>query len=128
MSLLSLRGLTIRFGQDVAVDNLSLDLEPGHMLALVGESGSGKSVTAFTTMGLNPKEVKPVSGEIILQGEDLLKKSDAEMRRLRGEKMAMIFQEPRDAGNSHQPLGGRAEKACARGHGGCLPAGSCEDV
>ena len=82
-----------------AVEDISFTVGAREIVCVVGESGSGKSVTAFTTMGLNPKEVKPVSGEIILQGEDLLKKSDAEMRRLRGEKMAMIFQEPMTALN-----------------------------
>ncbi|MBO6560326.1 MAG: ABC transporter ATP-binding protein [Nisaea sp.] len=101
--VLEIRNLSVALpkGADrpFAVEDISFTVGAKEIVCVVGESGSGKSVTAFTTMGLNPKEVKAVKGEIILQGEDLLKKSVAEMRRLRGEKMAMIFQEPMTALN-----------------------------
>ncbi|UUX50983.1 ABC transporter ATP-binding protein [Nisaea acidiphila] len=101
--VLEIRNLSVALpkGADrpFAVEDISFTVGAKEIVCVVGESGSGKSVTAFTTMGLNPKEVKAVKGEIVLQGEDLLKKSVAEMRRLRGEKMAMIFQEPMTALN-----------------------------
>ncbi len=101
--VLEIRDLTVRLpkGADrpFAIEDISFTVGAGEIVCVVGESGSGKSVTAFTVMGLNPRELVPVKGEIVLDGEDLLKKSPRAMRRLRGEKMAMIFQEPMTALN-----------------------------
>ena len=108
--VLSIRGLTVRLprgaDREFAIENVTFDVGPGEIVCVVGESGSGKSVTAHSVMGLTPrKELTPVAGEILLAGEDLLKKSDAELRRLRGERMAMIFQEPMTALNPVMKVG-----------------------
>ena len=97
--LLSVRGLRIEFGTDQgpakAVDDLSFDLSAGEVLGIVGESGSGKSVTALSIMGLLPTPPGRVTaGEILFEGEDLLRKSQNDMRKLRGNEISMIFQEP----------------------------------
>ena len=99
MSLLSLRGLTIRFGQDVAVDNMPLDLEPGHMLALVGESGSGKSLTALSILDLLPDSASWQAEALSLDGENLLGLTENRKRSLRGGRIGTIFQEPLTALN-----------------------------
>ena len=97
---------TTRGGEVHAVNSVSFDLKPGELLGVVGESGSGKSVTAFTVMGLIPRrELTPVAGEVHLDGVDLLKQSEQQLRRLRGEKMAMIFQEPMTALNPVMKVG-----------------------
>ena len=102
-AVLELRDLTVKLpkGADrrFAIEDISLTVGPGEIVCVVGESGSGKSVTAFTVMGLNPTELEATKGAVLLQGEDLLMKSDGDLRRLRGEKMAMIFQEPMTALN-----------------------------
>lgn len=77
-----------------ALDGLNLYLKMGEKLGLVGETGCGKSVTALSILRLIQKPGKIVTGEIIFEGEDLLKKSETEMNELRGQKMSMIFQEP----------------------------------
>jgi microcin C transport system ATP-binding protein len=78
-----------------AVKDVSLKLFKGQTLAIVGESGSGKSVTAQAILALHPKQkVTYPSGEILFNGQDLLKVSDAQMRAIRGAKIGMIFQEP----------------------------------
>ena len=78
-----------------AVDGVSYDLEEGEALALVGESGCGKSVSALSLMRLIPDPPgKIVEGEVILDGEDILKIDMDEMRNIRGAKMSMVFQEP----------------------------------
>ncbi|MBQ9251429.1 MAG: ABC transporter ATP-binding protein [Clostridia bacterium] len=77
-----------------AVRDISFDLGPGETLALVGESGCGKSVTCRSVMGLLARNARVEAGEILFQGEDLLKKSNREMRAIRGGKIAMIFQDP----------------------------------
>ncbi len=78
-----------------AVDGVSYDIEEGETLALVGESGCGKSVSALSLMRLIPNPPgKTVAGEVIFEGEDLLKMSDQDMRHIRGNRMSMIFQEP----------------------------------
>ena len=78
-----------------AVDGVSYDLEEGETLGLVGESGCGKSVSALSLMRLIPDPPgKIVNGEVILDGEDILKIDMDEMRNIRGAKMSMVFQEP----------------------------------
>lgn len=84
----------LRQGVLRAVDGLHLTVSRGEALGLVGESGCGKSVAALSIMGLLPEGAKIVSGKIIFEGEDLTKKSREEMRRLRGSKIAMVFQDP----------------------------------
>ena len=78
-----------------AVDGVTYDLEPGETLGLVGESGCGKSVSALSVMGLIPwPPGRIVSGEIIFNGQDLMKYNASEMRQIRGKDIAMVFQEP----------------------------------
>jgi oligopeptide transport system ATP-binding protein len=97
--LLSVRGLKTRFftadGVVKAVDGVSFDLYPGQTLGIVGESGCGKSVTALSIMRLIPNPPgKITDGEIFFEGADLLRMSDDQIRRVRGNKIAMIFQDP----------------------------------
>ena len=78
-----------------AIDGVSWDLEEGETLGLVGESGCGKSVTALSILRLIPNPPgRIVDGEILFEGRDLLKISNAEMRHIRGNRIAMVFQEP----------------------------------
>ena len=77
-----------------AVDDVSFTLEAGKTLGIVGESGSGKTTLALTLMRLLPPAARIVGGAIRFEGEDLLAKSDAEMRAIRGKRMAMILQDP----------------------------------
>lgn len=82
-------------GNISAVDHISFSIREGEILAIVGESGCGKSVTSLSIMGLVPNPPgKITSGEILLEGRDLTKLSEKEMRRIRGNDVAMIFQEP----------------------------------
>jgi len=82
-----------------AVEKVSFTVSPGEIVCLVGESGSGKSVIAFTVMGLLAKALKPTSGEILLEGENILAASESRLRELRCTRMSMIFQEPMTALN-----------------------------
>ena len=77
-----------------AVDDVSLVLDQGQTLGIVGESGSGKTTLALSLLRLLPPAARFVSGEILFEGADLLKKSEAEMRRIRGKSIAMILQDP----------------------------------
>ena len=96
--LLEVRDLRTQFptrsGLVRAVDCVSFNLDRGELLGLVGESGCGKSMTALSIMRLVAPPGKIVSGEVIFDGKDLLKLSDAEMRQMRGDDIAMIFQDP----------------------------------
>ena len=129
--LLELKGLQTHFFSDEgtarAVDGVSYKILPGETLGVVGESGSGKSVTALSVMQLIPQPPgKIVGGEILFQGESLLEKTDAEMRRIRGNEIAMIFQEPMTALNPVYTVGDQIietvmvhrgiDKAAARAH------------
>src|SRR5215211_1753585 len=98
MHLLEVRNLKTHFptraGLVRAVDGVDFYLDRGELLGLVGESGCGKSITALSVMRLVAPPGKIVSGEILFDGKDLLKLSDAEMREMRGDDIAMIFQDP----------------------------------
>ena len=98
-TLLSVQGLQTYFetedGTVRAVDGIDFDLEKGKTLGIVGESGSGKSVTNLSVMRLIPQPPGRIAGgEIHFDGSDLLKLSNEEMRRIRGDRIAMIFQDP----------------------------------
>src|SRR5205814_521330 len=96
--LLSVRDLTVHFetedGIVKAVDGVSYDVYPGKALGIVGESGSGKSVSSLTVMGLTRAKNARISGEVIFEGRDLLTASDSDLRSIRGNEIAMIFQDP----------------------------------
>ena len=107
--VLDIRGLTVRLPGGAerpnAVENVSVSVKRGEIVCIVGESGSGKSVTAFTVMGLLPKVLAPTAGEVLLDGEDVLKASLQRLRELRGTRMAMIIQEPMTALNPVLTIG-----------------------
>jgi oligopeptide/dipeptide ABC transporter ATP-binding protein len=100
VALLELQHLTTAYvsegGRRVvrAVDDVSLSLEAGQTLGIVGESGSGKTTLALSILRLLPPAARIVSGSLAFEGEDLLRKSPTEMRRIRGKRIAMILQDP----------------------------------
>jgi peptide/nickel transport system ATP-binding protein len=100
-----------RAGLVRAVDGVSFYLDRGELLGLVGESGCGKSITALSVMRLIAPPGKIVSGEILFEGKDLLKLSDAAMRQLRGDDIAMIFQDPMTSLNPVFPVGEQIAEA-----------------
>ena len=108
--VLSVRNLTTRFrterGSVLAVDGVSFDVAAGETLAIVGESGSGKSVTALSIMRLVPDPPGQIeAGEILLGGQNLLAWTEHEMRAIRGDRIAMIFQEPMSSLNPALSIG-----------------------
>jgi peptide/nickel transport system ATP-binding protein len=108
--LLQVRGLRLRLSTELGVghpvDGVSFTLERGRVLGLVGESGCGKSLTALALLRLVPDPpVRIVGGELLLEGRDLLGLSQAQMRRVRGDRIAMIFQEPATSLNPVYPCG-----------------------
>jgi peptide/nickel transport system ATP-binding protein len=96
--LLEVHDLRVKFPTDDgivhAVDGTSYSVDQGRTLGIVGESGSGKSVSSLTTLGLTRNEGAEISGEILFEGNDLVAMSDDELRRIRGNQIAMIFQDP----------------------------------
>ncbi|MCG8544098.1 MAG: ABC transporter ATP-binding protein [Alphaproteobacteria bacterium] len=105
----------LRRGVIKAVDGVSFSLRRGEVLGLVGESGCGKSVTALSLLRLLPKAAaRTVQGEIWLDGEDLLTKSDREMRQVRGRKIAMILQDPQTSLNPVFSIGDQLREAIAK--------------
>ncbi len=95
---LDVSGLTTRFdtrgGSVTAVNDVSFSVESGRILGLVGESGSGKSVTGFSIMGLVDEPGQVVAGSVTVDGVDLRSLSDDDMRKMRGSRLAMVFQDP----------------------------------
>ncbi|GMG80985.1 ABC transporter ATP-binding protein [Paralimibaculum aggregatum] len=122
--LLEIRNLSVSFGESRAVDGVSLEVAAGETLALVGESGSGKSLTALSTVRLLPDSAE-VSGEIRIEGREMHGVSERELRRVRGNDVSFIFQEPMTSLNPlhrvetqigetlalHQGLSGTAARA-----------------
>ncbi len=99
-----------------AVDGLSFDLEKGKTLGIVGESGSGKSVTSLAIMGLHRHTRARLTGEIWLDDQNLLEVSDDELRGLRGQKVAMIFQDPLSAMHPYYTVGRQLTEAITVHH------------
>ena len=118
MSLLAVEGLTVAYrtdaGEAVVVDGVDLAVERGRTLGLVGESGSGKSVTARAVMRLLPEPpARIVGGAIRLDGEDLLALPERRMRAVRGDRIAMVFQEPMTSLNPTLSVGFQVEESLA---------------
>lgn len=115
--LLEVKNLRTKFRTDdgvfYAVDDVSFSVKSGRTLGIVGESGCGKSVTSLSIMRLiqNPGLIE--SGEIIFNGQDLLKLSEDQMRKIRGNEMAMIFQEPMTSLNPVYTIGNQIDEAIA---------------
>jgi peptide/nickel transport system ATP-binding protein len=118
-ALLEVRGLRTLFkgeqGEVRAVDGIDFRLERGRTLGIVGESGCGKSVTALSIMGLVPQPPGRIAaGEVLFEGEDLLKLAPKRLRDLRGDKLAMIFQEPMTSLNPAFTVGDQISEAILR--------------
>jgi len=114
-AFLSVRDLSVHFptedGLVRAVNGINIDLERGQTLGIVGESGSGKSVTSQAILGLLKGSRARMTGEIWLDGHDLVSASEADMRRLRGNTMAMIFQDPLSAMHPFYTVGKQISEA-----------------
>ena len=109
MNLLEIKDLTIHYltddGEVCAVNGIDLTLEKGDTLGLVGETGAGKTTTALGILGLIPDPPgKVLGGEILYNGEDLLKKTEKQMQKIRGGEISMIFQDPMTALNPVLPV------------------------
>jgi peptide/nickel transport system ATP-binding protein len=109
MNLIEVHGLRTEFvtedGILPAVDQITFSMKPGEILGLVGESGCGKSVTALSLLRLISPPGKIVSGEILFEGQDLLKLPEKAMQKVRGNKISMIFQEPMTSLNPVMSIG-----------------------
>jgi ABC-type dipeptide/oligopeptide/nickel transport system ATPase component len=115
-ALLEIRNLTVEFrgtrGPVVANDRISLSIRPGETLGIVGESGSGKSVFCRALLRLLPSPPATQRADAILfEGRDLMHLSDAEMRRVRGQSIAMIFQNPMSCLNPVWPIGDQVSES-----------------
>jgi oligopeptide/dipeptide ABC transporter ATP-binding protein len=115
MALLEINNLKTHFftraGVIKAVDGISFSIEKGEILGIVGESGAGKSITGFSILGLIDKPGEIVEGEIIFDGDDMVKKSEEELQRIRGNEIAMIFQDPQTSLNPVISIGDQLMEA-----------------
>jgi peptide/nickel transport system ATP-binding protein len=113
--VLSVENLTTSFRVEdrwrSVVRNISFDIAPGETVAIVGESGSGKSVTSLSIMQLLPKRSSKIEGRVMLGGRDLLSLEEEDMRKVRGNDIAMIFQEPMTSLNPIFPIGKQIAEA-----------------
>src|SRR5262252_5119278 len=115
MALLEVRDLKTYFRTDdgivKAVDGVSFEVEKGKTLGIVGESGSGKSVTCLSIMGLNPRRNTITSGEALFNGVNLLTLPPSKLRSIRGNDVAMIFQDPMTSLNPVHTIGRQLREA-----------------
>ena len=104
MSLLEIENLSIHYGAEAVVAGLSLTVEPGESVGLIGESGSGKTQTALAVLGLLPGSAR-LTGSIRIDGKEVIGASEAELNRLRAERVAIVFQDPLQALNPYRRIG-----------------------
>ena len=118
MSLLEIEDLRVTFGRrrKVAVDGVSFTLGERERLGIIGQSGSGKTVIALSIMGLLPENAR-VSGSIRLAGRELVGRPEKELRRLRGDAVSMVFQEPMTALDPTMRVGRQVGEVVALHHG-----------
>jgi len=116
MSLLSIRDLSLTIHGTPILDRVSLEVAPGDIVAITGESGSGKSMTALATMGLLPQGAQ-ATGQILLEGQDLLALSEPQMCAVRGRRIGMVFQEPMTALNPVQTIGAQVAETILQHEG-----------
>lgn len=131
MALLDVENLSLAFGRHVALKGLSFGIEAGETVALVGESGSGKSATALAILRLIERDGGRVTGGRILLGDtDLTAATEADMRHVRGNRIAMVFQEPMTALNPVMPLGAQVAEVLRlhRGLGGAATRAAVVDA
>ena len=113
MTLLSVRDLHVSVGGFEAVRGVDFDIDKGSRVGLVGESGAGKSLTAMAIAGLLPEGAK-ATGRVLLDGEDQLAKSDSEFSKLRGSRIAIVFQDPMTALNPLMRVGNQVAESLVR--------------
>ena len=133
--LLKVEGLRVAFNTEdgllQAVDGVSFDLRAGEVLAIVGESGSGKSVTAQTIIGLTRSPNARIEGSVSLEARNCLRRARRDLQKVRGERIAMIFQDPMTSLNPVYRVGRqiveaiRAHAAGRRGRGAARGRSSC---
>jgi oligopeptide/dipeptide ABC transporter ATP-binding protein len=117
MTLLSVKGLAVAFGPMRVLEDVSFDIAEGEVLGVVGESGSGKSMTALAIMGLLPEGGRIAAGSIAFEGQDITHLQERDMQRLRGARMAMIFQEPMASLNPVLTIGEQIAEVLRRHRG-----------
>ena len=104
-NILEIKGLTLKIKDKTLLKSVTFEIKKSEIFALVGESGSGKSLTSLAIMRLLPNSIKITQGDIMLQGNSLLKLAEYKMQTVRGKSIAMIFQEPMTALNPVLTIG-----------------------
>jgi oligopeptide/dipeptide ABC transporter ATP-binding protein len=114
-ALLRVEDLQVRFGTERglvhAVNGISFDIRPGETLGIVGESGCGKSVTSLAILGILARNGRVTNGRAVFEGQDLIQMDDAELRKIRGKEIAMIFQDPMTSLNPVLTIGRQIREA-----------------
>jgi len=114
-ALLRVEDLHVRFGTERglvhAVNGISFEIRPGETLGIVGESGCGKSVTSLAILGILARNGRVTQGSAVFEGQDLIQMNDAELRRIRGKEIAMIFQDPMTSLNPVLTVGRQIREA-----------------
>src|SRR5438034_11609074 len=113
--LVEVKDLSVQFATEDgivnAVDGVSFELQRGQVLGIEGESGSGKSVTAMTLLGLTRDKNTRFEGEVVYKGRNVLQMSEDELQQVRGNEMAMIFQDPMTSLNPVYTIGAQIREA-----------------
>lgn len=112
--VLQVDGLSLHVGDTCLIDSISFDIAGGEIFALVGESGSGKSLTSLAVMRLLPEAIQVTAGEVVLQDTAIFSQTEAQMQKIRGKRVAMIFQEPMTSLNPVMKVGDQVGEVLRR--------------